>query len=171
MLSSVVGALLGTWRRGLCLQGDPRSPAYQHAFINAAVELLTNDHRWAALSRRALDRTLSYFSWGAIAHDWERRISGALENESPDIDRVARHLASGRAALATRMMDKMSCPSGVDPTAWQQLSELTALLASDAAVAASLVTDVVLSFGAVRRTHAIERALSSREAALRPEAL
>ena len=172
VLTSAVGALPETVGEGsLCLHGDPRSSAYRRAFIDAAIDLLTDDERWATFSRRACQRSVPHFSWAAIAGDWEGVFVSALGNDAPELDRVACHLSSGRIALAARMIDKLPCPPGADPAAWRDLAELCSLLAADADVPLPLASRVTLALGAVRRTHAIERALARRPAAERYQAL
>jgi hypothetical protein len=160
VLTSAVGALPETvGDGGLCLHGDPRSPAYQDAFVNAAVQLLRDDQQWSALSQRARERTDPFYSWTTIAAEWDTLISGGLANESPEADRVARHISGRRFALAANMIGRLPCPDGTDAAAWQDLIDLSSRLAAAAEIPADLAARVTLAFGALRRTCALEHAL------------
>jgi glycosyltransferase involved in cell wall biosynthesis/Tfp pilus assembly protein PilF len=165
VLTSAVGALPETvGDGGLCLDGDPRSPAYQQAFVNAAVELLNNDDRWNAFSLRARSRAVPFFSWAAIAAEWEQLVLGAIANESSAAERLVQHLGAGRMVLAANMIEKTSCPAGTDDAAWDDLSELAARLASGQPIPVTLASRVTMAFGAIRRAHTIEAAFEARRA-------
>jgi glycosyltransferase involved in cell wall biosynthesis len=160
VLTSAVGALPETvGDGGLCLHGDPQSETYQRAFVDAAVALLTNDYQWRVFSDRARSRSVPFYSWPAIAAEWERQFTAALDNEAPEVDRIVRHLVTGRASLAANMLKRTVCPATIDPDAWRDLGDLAARLAAGAAVPVSLAASVVRAFGAARRSHALEHVL------------
>jgi glycosyltransferase involved in cell wall biosynthesis/tetratricopeptide (TPR) repeat protein len=107
VVTSALGALPETvGDAGICIPGDPRSAAYQHAFVAACVSLLTDDDRWQAVSARALTHAAASFAWPAIAARWEATCRAALVDEPPVLERIAIHLAAGRTGLAQRMLDR-----------------------------------------------------------------
>ena len=163
VLTSAVGALPETvGDGGLCLHGDPRSSAFQDAFVDAAVQLLGNDTQWQALSARARGRAVPFYGWTAIGADWERMLRAARGHEHQIVDRVVSHLVAGRTALAAGMMSRSECPAEIEPAAWRDLADLAARLAAGRDVPSALASAVVRQFGAVRRAHVVEAALSAR---------
>ncbi|MBI4266122.1 MAG: tetratricopeptide repeat protein [Acidobacteria bacterium] len=72
VVTSALGALPETvGDAGLCIPGDPHSAVYRRTFVDACVELLTNDDRWQALSDRALARAWTGYTWPTIAEEWD----------------------------------------------------------------------------------------------------
>jgi glycosyltransferase involved in cell wall biosynthesis/Tfp pilus assembly protein PilF len=121
VVTSAFGALAETvGDAGICVPGDPRSAEYQQAFVDACVELLTDDERWQGLSARALARTWTGYTWPSIAEGWEALCRAALVDEPPVLARIATHLASGRTGLACRMLDREAPPRGMGD-AWEAL--------------------------------------------------
>jgi hypothetical protein len=110
---------------GICIPGDPRSGAYQRAFVAACVELLTNDERWLAMSERARARAGACYSWPTIAAAWEMTCRAALVDEPPVVARIATHLAAGRTGLAERMLQRETAPTGA-VSAWTALTAFVA---------------------------------------------
>jgi hypothetical protein len=120
-VTSAFGALAETiGDAGICVPGDPRGPAYQQAFVDACVALLTDDGRWQEMSARALARTWPDYTWPSIAEGWEAICRTALGDEPPVIARIATHLAAGRTGLAHRMLDREAPPQGMADT-WEAL--------------------------------------------------
>jgi glycosyltransferase involved in cell wall biosynthesis/thioredoxin-like negative regulator of GroEL len=159
VVTSALGALPETvGEGGVCLPGDPRSPAWQDAFVKACVALLTDDQRWEAMSRRATERAAAYFSWERIAEGWEATCLAALGGEPPELDRVATHLAAGRAALAQRMLARLARPTAVPEDAWTALQTFTAWRAGakDEAPPRDVMSRVALHFGPLRRSGVLE---------------
>lgn len=158
VLTSSIGALPETvGDGGICIPGDPRSQPFQDAFVDAAVGLLTDEHAWSALSRTAADRTSSRFSWAAIAEDWETWFRRSLNNDAPELDRIARHLAAGRLQLASRMLENMARPIRVDEEAWRDVKDLVIRLTTHGDLPLALLRRLAQTVPAMRRTRAIER--------------
>ena len=127
VVTSALGALPETvGDGGICIPGDPRSAAYQEAFVNACVTLLTDDERWLAASARASSRAWGDYRWSAIAEEWETQMRAALRPEPPLIARIAVHLDAGRAGLAHKMLQREPAPPGVSEEAWSALQGFTA---------------------------------------------
>jgi hypothetical protein len=126
VVTSELGALPETvGEAGICIPGDPRTPAYQHAFVEACVALLTDDARWQAMSGRALARTAADYAWPVIAERWEGICRAALVEEPAELERIALHLAAGRAGLAQRMLTRTAKPGDVSQDAWEALAAYT----------------------------------------------
>ena len=86
VVTSQLGALPETvGDGGVCIPGDPRSPAYQEAFVEACVRLLRDDEAWQATSARALARAARI---QLVGH--RRRVGGLLPR------RVDRRTAAAR---------------------------------------------------------------------------
>jgi glycosyltransferase involved in cell wall biosynthesis len=151
VVTSAFGALAETiGDAGICVQGDPRGAAYQQAFVDACVELLTDDERWQDMSARALARTWPDYTWPSIAEEWDALCRTALGDEPPVLARIAAHLASGRTGLARRMLDRESPPQGM-ADAWEALR---AFIAAREGVGAPMPSDglrrLALSFTSLR---------------------
>jgi glycosyltransferase involved in cell wall biosynthesis/tetratricopeptide (TPR) repeat protein len=79
VVTTALGALPETvGGAGICIPGDPRSAAYQQAFVAACVSLLTDEVRWQALSGRAREQAARDYAWPAIAERWETACRAAL---------------------------------------------------------------------------------------------
>jgi hypothetical protein len=127
VVTSALGALPETvGDGGICIPGDPRTAAYQEAFVNACVRLLTDDARWVATSGRAHARAWGEYRWSAIAEGWETHIRAALCQETALVARIAVHLDAGRAGLAHKMLQREPAPAGVSDEAWAALHAFTA---------------------------------------------
>src|SRR5690606_39433757 len=109
---------------GLCITGDPRGAAYGDAFLTACADLLRNDDRWLAMARSAVAHAESSFSWPAIAARWEAVCMSALRDETPELERLAVHLAAGRDAFAQRMLERLTKPADIPHGAWAALQSL-----------------------------------------------
>ncbi|HEY6360091.1 MAG TPA: glycosyltransferase, partial [Vicinamibacterales bacterium] len=97
VVTSQLGALPETvGDGGVCIPGDPRSEAYQDAFVDACVRMLSDDEVWQATSERALARAWGGYTWAGIAAEWETFCRAALTVEPPVLERVAVHLEAGR---------------------------------------------------------------------------
>jgi glycosyltransferase involved in cell wall biosynthesis/tetratricopeptide (TPR) repeat protein len=119
VVTSALGALPETvGDGGLCIAGDPRTAAYQQAFVDACVRLLTDDEEWSAVSRRARARAWDAYAWPAIAEHWDATCRAALRVEPPVLERVGVHLAAGRASLALKMLERETPGDGVPAEAW-----------------------------------------------------
>ncbi len=124
VVTSDLGALAETvGNGGLCISGDPRTPAYQQAFVDACVKLLLDDGWWHAASARASSRATAY-AWPEIAAHWERTCRLALTNEPDRVARIATHLRSGRKPLALQMWTRTPRPASVPASAWESLGAL-----------------------------------------------
>ena len=124
VLTTALGALPQTvGDGGICLPGDPRSRAYQDAFVAACVRLLTDDVEWRAASSRALTRAWTDYTWDRVAERWEGLCRPAAA-ELPILDRITAHLANGRGPLAQRMLQGQPRPAHVPEPAWDALQSL-----------------------------------------------
>jgi glycosyltransferase involved in cell wall biosynthesis/Flp pilus assembly protein TadD len=159
VVTSALGALPETvGDAGVCLTGDPRSAHYQVAFVAECVDLLTNDARWQTMSDRARARAAQHFSWPAIAEHWESVCISSLTTESPEMERVAVHLANDRAGLAQRMLTRTAKPDDVPSEAWESLKTCVAWRAGDAPrPAPATLQQVALHFRSVRRAGVLEQ--------------
>ncbi|HEV8316254.1 MAG TPA: glycosyltransferase [Vicinamibacterales bacterium] len=167
VITSQLGALPETvGDAGVCLPGDPQNASYRQAFIDACVELLTDDERWSAMSERALARASSY-TWSVIAEGWNRFCRAALTTEPAVLERVAVHLAAGREGLAQRMLQREKCPAGVSSEAWDALERFVAWRVSGGeAPSQETLRSIALHFRSLRRSELMESpalAVSSRQ--------
>jgi tetratricopeptide (TPR) repeat protein len=160
VLTTALGALPETvGSGGICLPGDPRTPAYQHAFVETCAALLTDDGRWLALSTEAADRAWRQYTWPGVAGDWERFCRAALASRDiPLVDRVAAHLSAGRATLALRMLEREPPPAGVPAAAWEGLRQVATHRAGGAPPAEQALRLVALTFPSIRRSHLLSAA-------------
>jgi glycosyltransferase involved in cell wall biosynthesis/Flp pilus assembly protein TadD len=127
VVTSRLGALPETvGAAGVCIPGDPRSGAYQEAFVAECVGLLTDDRRWLQMSGEAAAQASANYAWPAIAAHWEEVCRAALTVEPPEIERAAAHVIAGRAALAQRMVERVAKPADVPDAVWQALHAVVA---------------------------------------------
>jgi hypothetical protein len=167
VVTSQLGALPETvGDGGVCIPGDPRSRAYQDAFVDACVRLLTDDEAWLAASGRARARAWGEYTWARIAAEWETFCHAALTVEPPVLERVAVHLEAGRGSLAQKMLDREASPSNVPADAWQALRTFTAWrAAAGAAPSDEQVRLVALHFRSLRTAVASASAAGSPQRA------
>jgi glycosyltransferase involved in cell wall biosynthesis/Flp pilus assembly protein TadD len=126
VVTSALGALPETvGDGGICLAGHPATTAYQRAFVDACVALLTDEDLWQRTSARALERSWGEYRWPAIAAAWEDVCAAALR-EDPIVRRLAVHLAAGRTALVRKMFPAPEARTGAPPAAWDALAAVTA---------------------------------------------
>ena len=159
VVTTALGALTETvGEAGICIPGDPRTPEYQQAFVDACVSLLTDEARWEALSSRALAQASEKYSWAGIAAHWETVCRAALAVEPPELDRIAVHLAAGRAGLAQRMLARTPKPGDVPSEAWAALETFTAWRAGEKQEAPALdaLALVALSFKSLRKAGVLD---------------
>jgi glycosyltransferase involved in cell wall biosynthesis len=159
VVTSELGALPETVGcGGVCLPGEITSPDYQRAFVEACVRLLTDDEAWQSLSRGAIAHAWDGYTWSAVAATWDTLCRRALAPEPPLVDRIARHLASGRAPLAMRMLDREAAPDMVLEEDWQALRELAAWRAdAGSRPDLSMLRKVAQRFPTIRRLALLER--------------
>ncbi|MDE3155860.1 MAG: glycosyltransferase [Acidobacteriota bacterium] len=145
VVTSALGALPETvGPAGICIPGDPHLPAYQQAFVDACVQLLTDDERWGEMSRCALARSWQDYDWPAIADRWAAVCHDALAIDSPALERMAVHLAAGRATLAGRMLER-DAPAALPAAVRQGLAGLIAgRLGPAEPPSADLVRDIAI---------------------------
>ena len=55
---------------GICLKGNPHSPEYHRAFVDAACGTVNNPDIFWRLSTAARDRAFRHFNWSCIASEW-----------------------------------------------------------------------------------------------------
>jgi tetratricopeptide (TPR) repeat protein len=153
VVTSALGALPQTvGSGGICIPGETRSAAYQDAFVDACVALLTDDARWLQMSETALARTWSEYTWAAVAEQWNRNLAAALTPAPAVVDRIGVHLAAGRAALAQKMLDRDGVPERVPGAAWEALRAFVAWRAgSDVAPGEEALRLIGLHFRALAR--------------------
>jgi tetratricopeptide (TPR) repeat protein/glycosyltransferase involved in cell wall biosynthesis len=158
VVTSALGALPETiGDAGVCIAGDSRSRRYQTAFISECVDLLTDDARWQAMSERARVRAATRFAWPSIAEHWESVCFSALAAEPSEIERIAVHLANGRAGLAQRMLARTAKPDTIPPDAWDALSSVVAFHAGAAPLPApDMQQQVARHFRSIRRMRVLE---------------
>lgn len=163
VVTSARGALPETvGSAGICIPGDARSGAYEDAFVEACVSLLTDDDRWQDMSEWATAQASARYSWPAIAERWETICRAALATEAPEIGRIAVHLMGGRGALAKRMLERAPRPVDVPSDAWQALASLTAWCAGDGDVPSrDRLRLLALYFPSLRRAGALEQAFAA----------
>ncbi len=163
VVTSQLGALPETvGDAGICLPGDPRSAAYQDAFVGACVRLLTDDEVWQPMSGRASARAWGEYSWPAIAEHWDDVCRAALGAEPPVVERIAVHLAAGRAGLADKMLQREPAPATVSAEAWSALRAFTAWRAgSGDEPSAAALRLVALHFRSLRRAGVIASAATA----------
>jgi len=153
VVTTRLGALTETvGEAGVCIPGDPRSKPYQRAFVEACVELLTDDDRWQAVSAAALERSWRHYTWPGIAESWERFCrAGLATHDGPLVGRIATHLLNGRSGLAVRMLEREAAPEDVPPGAWESLRQVVAHRAGGSAPAVAALREVALTFPSLRR--------------------
>jgi tetratricopeptide (TPR) repeat protein len=158
VVTSALGALLQTvGDGGICIPGDPYSAAYQDAFVDACVTLLTDEARWQQASAAALTRAWTDYSWPVIAGQWDAAFRASLVQEPPSIDRVAAHLAAGRSSLAQKMIARVPQPADVSDEAWAAVHALAGWHAGQsAAPTTDMLRMLALHFGSLRRARVLE---------------
>ena len=55
---------------GICIEGDPRSEAYQRQFIEASCGLMRNNDLFQRMSMAARDRAFRHYAWSSIPADF-----------------------------------------------------------------------------------------------------
>jgi glycosyltransferase involved in cell wall biosynthesis/Flp pilus assembly protein TadD len=157
VITSQLGALPETvGDAGVCIPGDPQSASYRQAFIEACVELLTDEGRWTAMSERALARASDY-TWSVIAKGWDTFCRAAFTTEPPVLERIAVHLMAGREGLAQRMLQREKCPAGVPADAWDALERFVAWRVSGGdAPSPEALQCIALHFRSLRRSELME---------------
>jgi len=168
VVTSALGALPETvGRAGICIPGDPRSAAYQDAFVQACVTLLTDEARWREMSESAVAQASARYSWPAIAERWETICRAALADEPAEVSRIVTHLGEGRVGLARRMLERIPRPMDVPPDAWRALGSLAAWCAGDGdAPSPERLRLVALYFRSLRRCGVLEGAFEAGRARL-----
>jgi tetratricopeptide (TPR) repeat protein len=163
VVTSSLGALPETvGGAGVCIPGDPRSASYQRQFVDACVALLLDDERWMETSERAVAQAAASYSWPVIAEHWDTVCRAALAGEPAEMERIAVHLASGRAPLARRMLGRASKPEAVHADVWSCLEAFVAWHAGDgAAPAEPALRQLALYFRSLRRAGVIDAALQA----------
>jgi glycosyltransferase involved in cell wall biosynthesis/Flp pilus assembly protein TadD len=154
VVTTALGALPQTvGEGGICIPGDPRSRAYQDAFVGHCVRLLTDDTQWENMSRAAFDRAWRDYTWLGVAREWETLCRRALAAEPATVQRVAVHLAAGRGALAQKIVEREAAPGDVPNDAWEALRTFTAWRAGSAdQPPPSALLQVALHFPSLRRS-------------------
>jgi hypothetical protein len=61
-----------------------------------------------------------------LASSWQTLLRAGLAPQPAVVDRVAVHLAAGRASLAQRMLAREKCPADVPADVWAHLQNLVA---------------------------------------------
>jgi glycosyltransferase involved in cell wall biosynthesis len=152
VVTTALGALPQTvGEGGICIPGDPRSAAYQNAFVTHCVRLLTDDGHWQAMSGAAVARAWQDYTWPAIAREWEHLCRTGLAAEPSTVQRVAVHLHAGRGALAQKMVEREIAPDGIPDDAWNALRTFTAWRAGAAEQPpSSALLQVALRFPSIR---------------------
>ena len=159
VVTSALGALPETvGEAGMCIPGDPRSTAYQQAFVDACVSLLRDNEKWASLSAHASEQAATRYAWPGIAERWESLIRAALTDEPAEIERIAVHLTAGRAALADRMLAKIVKPESISVDAWDSLRRfVSGQVAGTAPLPAADLSQLALYFPSLRRSGLLDR--------------
>ncbi len=162
IVTSALGALPETvGDAGVCVPGDPHGPAYQQAFVEACVTLLTDDARCEAMSGQGLARSWRDYAWPAIAEGWETVCRTALTVDSPVLDRVAMHLAAGRTGLAARMLER-DVPAAIPADVRQGLAAVIAARTGEAATPpADTLRQVALWVPPFRRSGLLDTACTA----------
>jgi glycosyltransferase involved in cell wall biosynthesis len=57
-------------KSGICLHGEPSSPAYQREFVTTVTRLVQSPARLEELSNYARERAFRVYSWSRIAKEW-----------------------------------------------------------------------------------------------------
>jgi glycosyltransferase involved in cell wall biosynthesis len=158
VLTSSLGALPETvGEGGICLSGDPRSDSFRDRFVDEAVALLTDDERWSGLSALASRRAHGRYRYEAIAEGWEQLCARALSGESPILERVAAHMAAGRASLVDRLLEKEPRPASVPAETWESLRQLARWLTRPAGFQPPDFRVLAAAVGPLRRLSAFDR--------------
>lgn len=135
VVTSQLGALPQTvGDGGICIPGGANSAAFQDAFVDACVVLLTDDDRWQALSNAARERAAKDYTWAVVARQWEAIVRNGLSFDPAVVERVAVHLEAGRATLAQKMLQREPVPGGVPVPAWEALQAFVAWRAGSGVV-------------------------------------
>lgn len=64
---------------GVLIKGDPFSQGYRDAFTGSVVELLKDDNKWDAMSKKAREHAFKDYSWEQIAKEWEEEFKLMLK--------------------------------------------------------------------------------------------
>jgi hypothetical protein len=162
VVTSDLGALAETvGPGGMCIPGIPRQAAYRQQFVDACVALLRDDEHWRATSERALAHAAARYEWPDIAAHWESQCVAALRTDTPEFERIAVHLAGGRASLAQKMLARASRPPDVEAEVWDALLGFTAWQAGAGTMPApERVQLVALHFPSLRRSGVLDQALA-----------
>jgi hypothetical protein len=160
VVTSALGALPETvGQAGICIRGDPRTPGYQQAFVDACVALLTDESRWQRLSEQGRVQAAERYSWAGIAAGWEAICRAALAVEPTEVARISVHLAAGRAALAQRMLARTEKTPSVPVDAWDALESVTAWRAGQKeAPAREVLSRAALYFRSLRKSGLLDAA-------------
>ena len=70
---------------GILLSGNPHSEEYQDAFVNAAVDLLTNENKWEEMHKACLNN--NQFGWKLMANKWINSFLKTTEVGITDVKR------------------------------------------------------------------------------------
>ncbi|HEY3381279.1 MAG TPA: glycosyltransferase [Vicinamibacterales bacterium] len=153
VVTSTLGALPETvGAGGICIPGDPRADTgFRDRFIEEIVGLLRHRDRWEALSTAAKRGAEARFSYEVVAGRWLETCRLALTGEDPLVVRVAHHVRNGRAALASRMLEKEGRPSTMTAPAWDWLREFTAWMSDRTSVAPGHWERATAMLGPIRR--------------------
>jgi tetratricopeptide (TPR) repeat protein len=162
VVTSDLGALAETvGPGGACIAGTPHQADYRERFVDACVALLRDDEHWQAVSARARAHAAAKFAWPDIAAHWESTCVAALRADAPEFDRIAVHLAGGRAALAQKMLARTARPRGVVAEAWDALLAFTAWQAGTGTMPPiDRLQLVALHFATLRRSGVLDEVLA-----------
>ena len=154
VVTSTLGALPETvGEGGVCIAEQPGTPAFQKAFVDECVRLLTDEDAWHRTSERAIERAWGTYGWPVIAAGWDATLRSVLAEEPPMLERVKVHLTNGRAALALKMLQRDPAPGSVPPSAWKALTAFAAWQAGEgAAVPDTELQEIALRFPTMRAT-------------------
>ncbi len=65
-------------KTGILLPGNSRSFIYKWKYVNAVVDLLRNEEKWAAMSEAGKKWMFESFTWQKVAHVWDEFFKKAL---------------------------------------------------------------------------------------------
>jgi glycosyltransferase involved in cell wall biosynthesis len=102
-------------KTGICLEGDPKSPDYQHEFVSVVRSLLENPEELYRLSAAAQARAYRLYAWATIAAEWNdilailpaRPVHSRLSGPLTLLQKSHAYLANGNTSAATRVLKEL----------------------------------------------------------------
>lgn len=74
----VLGEMIGDSQRGICVPGDPETPAFRHRYAQAVIDLLEDRQRMALLRQAGQQYVREHHTWALVARRWQDLMESLL---------------------------------------------------------------------------------------------